>query len=164
MKWSLQQLHKIQKFPFEFNGTLDFSLEAKSIDDIISVSPVIITGSINRIDDETYQFSYHVKAPMVLKCALTLEPVDYVIDEDYVDIFSTIPDDDYILIEKNTVDLAMVVWSNIIIDKPINVTRPDAYDILEKQGIKLNESFNIDEDEEVISYSDGVFSEDENDK
>ena len=82
MKWSLQQLLKINKFPHYFEETLDLSAEIESVEDIYEIGPVNITGSINRIGDETYQFTYKVCVKLVLQCALTLDPVEYVFDED----------------------------------------------------------------------------------
>lgn len=159
MKWSLQQLLKIQKFPYHFEEVLDLSEEAKAISDIFEMKPVSITGKINRLDDQTYEFSYHIHVLLVLECALTLEPCEYTFEGDYVDICSTNPDDDMIQIEKNTIDTRMLVWSNFIIDKPINVTRPDAYEILKSRGIQLNEEPILDLDDEIISYSDGIMND-----
>ncbi len=162
MKWSLQQLLKIQKFPYNFEETLDLSAEIEGIDDIYEIGPVNITGSINRVGDETYQFVYNVHAKLVLQCALTLDPVEYEFNEDYDEIYSTTESDDYILIEKNTIDTYVMAWSNIIIDKPINVTRPDAYDVLKERGISLEDEIELDPDDYVISYSDGKQQEEEN--
>ena len=135
MKWSLQQLLKISKFPHQFEETLDLSAEIEGIEDIYEIGPVNITGRINRIGDETYQFTYKLSVKLVLQCALTLDPVDYLFEEDYDEIYSTTERDEYILIEKNTIDTKVMAWSNIIIDKPINVTRPDAYEVLKERGI-----------------------------
>lgn len=162
MKWSLQQLLKIQKFPHHFEEELDLSAEIDSVEDIYEIGPVNITGSIHRIDDETYRFVYHLHAKMILQCALTLDPVEYIFDEDYDEIYSTIESDESILIKKNTIDTYIMAWSNIIIDKPINVTRPDAYEILKERGISLDEDYLEDTDEEIISYSDGRHTEEEN--
>ena len=162
MKWSLQQLLKIQKFPYSFEETLDLSAEIEEIEDIYEIGPVNITGSINRLDHETYQFVYRIQVKLVLQCALTLDPVEYVFDEEYDEIYSTTESDDYILIEKNTIDTYQMAWSNIIIDKPINVTRPDAYEVLKQRGISLEEEFELDADDYVISYSDGRIEEEEN--
>ena len=153
MKWSLQQLHKIVDFPYHYEEEFDFTEEAKNIEDIISVRPVKVTGCINRIDDDTYEFTYHVEGTLVLQCSLTLLPVDYPVNADYDDVYSTVENDDYYLIEKNTVDTRQMTWLNILVDKPINYSRPDAYDILREQGITLDED--LSGDEEVISYSDG---------
>lgn len=160
MKWSLQQLHKIQSFPHFFEETLDLSSEIDSIEDIYEIGPVNITGKIYFIDDDSYRFVYNIKVKLILQCALTLDPVDYDFCEDYDEIYSTIPSDDAILIEKNTIDTAIMAWSNIIIDKPINVSRPDAYEILKARGISLEDAYE-DDDEEIISYSDGYYTEDE---
>lgn len=160
MKWSLQQLFKIQSFPYSFSETLDFSEEIKKIDDIISISPVNITGRINRLDNDTYQFVYSIRANMVLQCALTLDPVDYLFEGNYDEVYSTIPNDDYYLIEKNSIDTKVMVWSNIIADKPINVTIDNAYEVLKERGIVLDDAPLIDDDD-IISYSDGKYSEDE---
>ncbi len=162
MKWSLQQLLKINKFPYFFEETLDLSAEIEGIEDIYEIGPVNITGSINRIGDETYQFTYKVSVKLVLQCALTLDPVDYLFEEDYDEIYSTTEADDYILIEKNTIDTYQMVWSNIIIDKPINVTRPDAYEVLKQRGISLDDEIELDEDDYLISYSDGRQQEEDN--
>lgn len=162
MKWSLQQLLKINKFPYFFEETLDLSAEIEGIEDIYEIGPVNITGSINRLDDETYQFTYKLSVKLVLQCALTLDPVEYLFEEDYDEIYSTQESDDYILIEKNTIDTYQMAWSNIIIDKPINVTRPDAYEVLKSRGISLEEEFELDADDYVISYSDGRIEEEEN--
>jgi uncharacterized metal-binding protein YceD (DUF177 family) len=162
MKWSLQQLLKIQKFPYSFEETLDLSAEIEEIEDIYEIGPVNITGSINRLDHETYQFVYRIQVKLVLQCALTLDPVEYVFDEEYDEIYSTTENDEYILIEKNTIDTYQMAWSNIIIDKPINVTRPDAYKVLKQRGISLEEEFELDADDYVISYSDGRIEEEEN--
>lgn len=162
MKWSLQQLHKIQKFPYFFEEELDLNSEIESVEDIYEIGPVNITGNIYRLDDETYRFVYHIHTKLVLQCALTLDPVDYVFDEDYDEVYSTTESDDTILIEKNTIDTYIMTWSNIIIDKPINVTRPDAYEVLKERGISLNEEFVADDNEEIISYSDGRYTEDDN--
>ena len=161
MKWSLQQLLKINKFPYFFEETLDLSAEIEEIEDIYEIGPVNITGSINRLDHETYQFTYRIQVKLVLQCALTLDPVEYVFDEEYDEIYSTTENDEYILIEKNTIDTHQMVWSNIIIDKPINVTRPDAYEVLKERGISLEEEIEEDDDDYVISYSDGRQQEDE---
>jgi uncharacterized metal-binding protein YceD (DUF177 family) len=162
MKWSLQQLHKIQTFPHPFEETLDLTNEIESIEDIYEIGPVNITGKIYRVDDDSYEFVYKIKVKLVLQCALTLDPVEYVFEEEYDEIYSTTESDDTILIEKNTIDTYVMAWSNIIIDKPINVTRPDAYEVLKERGISLDDEVELDDDDYVISYSDGRQEDDEN--
>ena len=51
-----------------------------------------------------------------------------------------------------------MVWSNILIEKPINVTLPNAHEILKERGIILDDTLSIDDDDsdEVLFYSDGL--------
>lgn len=159
MKWSLLQLNKIQKFPYEFNSEFNFKEDIKDVEDIFDIDIVKVQGLIYRLDDETYRFKYVIKTTLTLQCALTLEPVEYEFENEYDEVYSTEENDDFFLIENNTINLDEIVWSNIIIDKPINVSRPDAYEILAKRGIILGEEPKLDASEAVISYSDGKLEE-----
>lgn len=164
MKWSVQQLRKIQNFPHKFSVTLDFTNYIESVNDILGIGEVEVTGTINRINDDTYNFNYHMKAPLIVECALTLDPVNYVIENDYNEIYSLEEKDEYFLIEKNTINLEEIVWTNILIEKPINVTLPNAYEILKSRGIVLDDTEKLDEDEEVLFYADGLEDSVEEDK
>ncbi len=156
MKWSIQQLRKIQTFPYCFSTILDFKELAAQVSDIIDIHDVTVNGEIIRIDDETYRFKYHIHAPLVLECAKTLDPVDYLFEKDYDEVYSLQENDEYFLIEKNTIDLYVMVWSNILIEKPINVTLENADEILRERGIILDDTELLDDDEEILFYSDGL--------
>lgn len=140
MKWSLQQLQKINKFPYRFNTTFDFHPFITNNDEIYDVSLIEVKGTINQIDLDTYQFTYQVTGKLVLPCSLTLEPVDYLIDEEFDEVYSTKNDEDFYLIEKNTIDLEKIVWANIILSIPIRVVRDDAYEILKSRGISFEDT------------------------
>ena len=155
MKWSISQLKKVQKFPFSFSENFDYKDAIKDVSDILSIDLVKVDGSIDKIDDETYRLTYHMDVPLTLQCALTLDPVKYHMEKDYDEIYSIYDRDDCFLIEKNTIDLSEIVWSNILIEKPINVTLPKAYEILRQRGISLDDTIKLDEDEEILFYSNG---------
>ena len=159
MKWSVQQLNKLTVKPYNFDLSLDFSELAKDVDDIMSIDMVKVTGTITKIENDTFRIIYHIEAPLVLQCALTLEPVEYSFVADYDDIFSKTESDDVFVIENNTIDLYEAVWSNIIIDKPLTVHHPNAYEILESRGIVLGEMPKLDEDEVIIYEDDGTSKE-----
>lgn len=145
MKWSVQQLQKLTTKPYEFAYDLDLNAFSKDVDDIIEIKPVHVSGVISYLKYGTFHIKYTISTLLVLKCSLTLEPVDYVFENTYDEVFSTDASDDEFLIENNTLDLDLAVWSNIIIDKPIAVKRDDAYEILKERGISLNESFDDEE-------------------
>lgn len=161
MKWSVQQLNKLAVKPYQFELSLDFSEYAERVEDIISIDEVKVTGVVTKIENDTFRFNYRIVAPLVLQCGLTLEPVDYVFEQEYEDIFSKEESDEVFYIEGNTIDFAEVVWSNIIIDKPLTVHHPNAYEILESRGIVLGEMPELEEDEEIIYEDDGTKSEQE---
>lgn len=155
MKWTIQQLRKIQTFPYQFHDEIDLSAYYEEIEDILSMEKAIVNGEIYRIDDETYRFVYQFHVDMQLQCALTLDPVLYVMEKSYDEIYSLNESEDAFLIEKNTIDLTEMVWSNILIEKPINVTLPDAYEILKERNICLDDTEGLDDDE-VLFYSSGL--------
>ena len=161
MKWSVQQLNKLAVKPYQFELSLDFSEYAERVEEIISIDEVKVTGVVTKLENDTFWFNYRIVAPLVLQCGLTLEPVDYVFEQEYEDIFSKEESDEVFYIEGNTIDFAEVVWSNIIIDKPLTVHHPNAYEILESRGIVLGEMPELEEDEEIIYEDDGTKSEQE---
>ena len=142
MKWSLQQLQKISVFPYHFQCTFDYHNRIANSEDFYDVSLVDVSGTINRIDLDTYQFTYHVSGKLILPCSLTLEPVDYELNDDFDEIYSTKKDDDFYLIEKNTIDLEKIIWSNIVLSIPLRVVRDDAYEILKSRGITFEDTQN----------------------
>lgn len=148
MKWSVQQLQKLTSSPLTFVEDLDFTENARDVSDILEIKKLKVSGEITMLKLGTFRVKYHILAPLVLECSLTLEPVDYLFDKTYDEIFSTdaTDDDDTFLIEKNTLDLDSAVWSNIIIDKPLSVKHERAYEILAERGIILDETFD-DKDE-----------------
>lgn len=158
MKWTIQQLRKIQTFPYPFSDTIDFTTAIQTVPDILDIDKVNVIGHIYRIDDMTYRFLYQFDVNMHLECALTLEPVPYQHHYTYDEVYSLIEKEDAFLIEKNTIDLSEMVWSNILIEKPINVTLPNAHEILKERGIILDDTLSIDNDDsdEVLFYSDGL--------
>lgn len=146
MKWSVQQLQKLTSSPLVFDEQIDFSELSKNVSDIISINPAHVSGVVTNLGNQRFRVKYHVDVLIILECSLTLEPVDYHFVKDYDEVFAVEPTDDEYPIEKNTLDLNMAVWSDIIIDKPIAVTRDDAYEILKERGIVLNETFDDNED------------------
>lgn len=161
MKWSIQQLLKIQKFPYPFSAEFDFSPYVDTIEDILEIKKTSVTGNIYKVDDETYRFVYKVNVDLVLQCALTLDPVDYHMENEYDEVYSKKENEDFFLIEKNTIDLEEMVWANILIEKPINVTLPNAYEILKERGIVLDDSIELEDDEQVLFYTSGDEDEEE---
>ena len=140
MKLSIQQLQKLTVKPYQFDEYLDLSHLAHNVSDIIEMKPVHVSGVITYLKEGTFRICYNINVLIIMECGLTLEPCPYEFNHDYDEVYSTNATEDEFIIEKNTIDMDEAVWSNIIIDKPMVVTREDAYEILKERGIVLNES------------------------
>lgn len=142
MKFSVQQLQKINPSPLKVSEQIDYRdfLDGLTSSDILDIALVDVDISISKLDMNTFQFDYVIHADLGLACALTLERVPYVMDLNISETYSTLPDsDDVYPIEGNTIDTKEIVWSQILMNIPIRVVRDDAYEILKQRNIVLGE-------------------------
>lgn len=141
MKWSVAQLKKLTVSSYHFSGELDFAEEAKVVEDILDIGITLVEGTITRVDDDIFKCNYHLQVKLVLACSLTLEPVDYLMDIVQEDLIGYVDEenDDVIEITNNTIDMRSIIWDNILVNIPIRIIRDDAYEILSKRQIILNE-------------------------
>lgn len=134
MKWSLQQLYKYQNEALEFSDVAKYDEYIKSFSDIIRMDDVHYSGTAICVNNDMYRFNLHIETIMYLEDARTLEEVPYPINLDVEEVFTKDErfvandiidryDNDYRYIEKNTIDLYDVVWENIILEKPISITK-----------------------------------------
>ena len=128
MKWSLQQLYKYQKEPLIFSDVARYDDYIKSFIDIIRMDDVVYSGKAICVNDDLYRFDLHIETTMYLEDARTLEEIAYPINLDVLEIFTKderfiTDDNDYRYIDKNTIDLYDVVWENVILEKPISITK-----------------------------------------
>ena len=142
MKFSVQQLQKINPSPLKVTEQIDYRdfLDGLTSSDILDIALVDVDISISKLDMNTFQFDYVIHADLGLACALTLERVPYVMDLNISETYSTEADsDDVYPIEGNTIDTKEIVWSQILMNIPIRVVRDDAYEILKQRNIVLGE-------------------------
>lgn len=127
MKWSLQQLHKLSISEIAFSGAYDFSQDVANIDDVIAIKETKVSGTGQHLYDDRFEFFIHVETTLTLEDARSLDPVDFFVEMDFVEIFDLENpyDEDIRLIEKNTVDLRGVVWENILLEKPMRYSIVD---------------------------------------
>jgi len=124
LKWSLSQLYKNARKPFDFEDSINFQDRIENIDDILEMTEVQVKGTCTHLVDDRYQFEMNLKCVMTLECARTLDPVPYPIEMNVVEVFDTVQcgeDDETILIEKSTIDLTDVIWENVYLEKPMRV-------------------------------------------
>lgn len=146
LKWSLQQLYRLGKQPFSFTCEYDFKERIADIDDILDISKVQVEGVGQNVNNDRYMFQLHIKCLMVLECARTLDPVDFPIELDVVEIYDTIDDGEVNFVEKNTIDLEDAVWENIYLEKPMRIFKEGTTQYKDNSH-ELESFLNDDQDE-----------------
>ena len=154
MKWAIAQLIKHGSEIFEINELVDFTDILKKSDDIRKLSKVKVTGT-GQLQGKKVIFNLHIEGTMTLPCALTLDDVDYPYSVDTVEVFVLDSEnyqegDDEYLVTGTTVELAPVVWQNIVLQKPLRVVKEGAYDELKKQGIELESEDDLHESKSEV--------------
>lgn len=124
MKWSLQQLYRYMNEPLEFSGKVNYNDYIKNVYDIIRMDDVEYSGTCRFTGNDRFVFNLKIKTTMYLEDNWTLEEVEYPIDLEVKEVFSKdLNDDDARYIEKNTVDLYDIIWENVLLEKPICITK-----------------------------------------
>ncbi len=142
MKWTVQELVRLQNIDNQFKDTLDFSGHVKNTD-IIKISPVEVEGDFEVYDNSVFEFYIGIKCTLTLACAITLKEVLYDIDIEVEETFSQEKSNNYTHIEGITVDLLPIIWSNIILEKPMRVLSKNAYENFNSEIIDLDEDKEI---------------------
>jgi len=146
MKWTTHELVKLENTNNEFNETIDLS-ELITDTDIIRISPVEVTGDFEIYDNEEFVFYIDIKCTLILPCALTLKEVEYKMDLSVEEVFTSNKNDDSNNIDGITIDLFPIIWSNIILEKPMRVVSENAYDEVDFE----NTEFEVEEKQNVFA-------------
>ena len=92
--------------------------------EIVSLSEISIKGRLTKTSDEAYNLNAMVNGTMVLKCAVSLENVDYpfniVIDEN---ISNDEYDEENLKIDSNSLEIIPIIWENILLEIPLRVVK-----------------------------------------
>ncbi len=140
MKWTTHELIKQETINNKIDEIIDLS-EYIDQTDVIRISPVKVTGDFETYDREEFVFYLDIKCTLILPCALTLKEVEYEIDIETEEVFTFTESEDSNIIEGITIDLLPIIWSNIILEKPMRVLSENAYDEIDFQ----NQDFEVDE-------------------
>lgn len=140
MKYPLNQLLNYGNEPFDIDETVDFSAIAKTHHEIRRISDVFIQGT-GRVNGRMIIFDLNIRCDVTLPCAITLEDVVYPMDIHTREYFSFDEfakeedfEDDVTIIKGQMVELAPVVWQNIVVHIPLRVLSPKAYEKMKREG------------------------------
>ena len=146
MKWTTHELVKLENTNNEIDEILDLSSFIEETD-ILKISDVIVTGDFEIYDQEEFVFYLNIKCTLTLPCAITLKEVNVDLDIDTEETFSFKENEDSHIIDGITIDLLPIIWSNIILEKPMRVLSENAYDNVDFE----NQEFEIDEEQNAFA-------------
>ena len=146
MKWAIAQLIKQGSKVFEIDELVDFSDIVNAHDEIRKLSKVKVTGT-GQLQGKKVVFNLHIEGTMTLACAL-----EYPFDYDSVEVFVLDADlyeegEDEYLVTGTTIELAPVIWQNILLQKPLRVVKEGAYEEMKKKGIEFETEEDLHESE-----------------
>ncbi len=140
MKYFITEILKNENTPFEINETADFSALISRHHEIRKISPVNVTGT-GELSGEEVVFKLKIKCDIILPCALTLDDVNYHMDIETTEYFTfkaNAQEEDYDydmnIVKGQVIELAPIVWQNIIVNIPLRVVSDNAYEKIQKQG------------------------------
>ena len=142
MRFTLAQLKKLS-MPYNYSETLDLSSDLNGLEDIISSSPCVVESTIMDRGDETYKVKFNLKITLTLEDSVSLKHIDFPIDVDAEEIFSTDENnEDAFLIDGITLDTKEAILANILINKPMATTDEDfVSDDVSNSEEKINPAF-----------------------
>ena len=122
MKLTLAQLRKLP-MPYRYSEELDLKEDLVDFEDIIDTSLVHVDYEIRERGIDTYLVEFKYDVTLTMQCSITLDEVEYDINEEGSEIFSTADEmEDVFLIEGQTLDTKEAILTNILINKPMTVS------------------------------------------
>ncbi|MDD4354656.1 MAG: hypothetical protein PHP61_01990 [Candidatus Izemoplasmatales bacterium] len=129
MKFSLQELRKQQTTDNRIDFVSDCSSFITSdLEDLVGISPVQVSGTyfVHEADNR-YIFDLRIRCHCIMLCAVTLEEVTVPLDFETILEFSEKITDDYTFpIQGTTIDLDPIIFSEILVEKPMRALSPNA--------------------------------------
>lgn len=123
----------------EINETIVFSTNDLKNTSIKKLDKVYVTGTINKVSDESVDLKININTVMTLEDSVTLEEVNYPLNIDINKIVgNSIDDSEYYKILQNTLDILPIVWENIVLEVPLRIVSNERETVIEGDGWSLN--------------------------
>lgn len=128
MKWTIHELKRRANADPTFDFVEDFTPYLQEAGDILAVAPVRVYGTYRmQNQDSEIWFEATVETTLTMACAITLEEVEVPLSfQTDLHFAKTQIDDSVFLIEGITIDFSPVIWSEILIEKPMRIVKPGA--------------------------------------
>lgn len=144
MLFTLAQLRKLP-MPYKFQDDINIKDDLVGVEGILDIQNLIINGTISLIDDDSYKIAFNLKCTLVLESAISLKEIPYELDIDFTEYFSKEDDDESFMINGQTLDTKEAIITNILINKPVNISGSDEVFYDEDDTFEDDEEDNINE-------------------
>lgn len=142
MKWTIQELKKLFRTNNQFQSFCDCKKFLSEDDpDILDMSEVFVKGDFQILSREgLFLFNCEISCELVMPCAITLEEVKVPIRfQTTLEFAQTFVDDNTHIFEGITIDLDLVIYSEILIEKPLRVLSENAYENYAEEHSEIEE-------------------------
>ena len=141
MNIDISKLLNYSQDEIEFEKQINFGQEHLKTTEIRSISIVNVSGCFKREYEDLIILNMSIKGTMVLPCSVSLVDVPHPFDiEIYEDLSKE--NEEYLKIDKNSVDILPLIWQNIVLEIPLKVLSPN----LDRSNIKGDGWKLVDED------------------
>lgn len=121
MKWSLIELRK-SEFPIYFESKLNLNENIKKVnDDVLNCDDILIKGTLNKLKDNEYLVNLNIQTKLILRCQVSLEPIDYNLNLNIEEAYGN-KEDDY-QFENEILDLTNLIEDSIIFNIPMKIVK-----------------------------------------
>ena len=121
MKIDLNYLNRFGKIEIDSDFTLDESFYKNT--DIRRLEDLHVTGIIDIDYEDNINFDLNVTGKMILPCAITLKDVSYDFNTNIDENIGKF--DEIYKNNKNTLEISLILWENIVLEIPIRVVSKD---------------------------------------
>lgn len=143
MKWTLSLVPKM-KIPIVAENELDLSEYIDKFIDVEFISLVDVSAIGYEID-EGFVFTFDIRATLKMRCAVTLDLIDYELDVQTDEIFAydNKEADDIYLIKNDIIDLEEAIVANVVLAIPLKVVKKGSENVFpdSKEEIKPESPF-----------------------
>ena len=141
MRFALAQLRKLQK-PYIYEEDIDLTEDLNGFEDIVSIKYCHVLTKVKERGEDTYTFEFNIKALLILIDSVSLDEVEFPIDIDALDIFTTNSSlEDAYLVTNTTLDTKEAILADILINKPMNYSIHEFVDEIEVDEETINPAF-----------------------
>lgn len=133
-------LNLIEFETYDFEFEIDKALIGEAIDNIEYLSPIIVSGNYQLVDENTFTVDATISFDAKHLCDRCLAPIERCVEIRFLDAFTKDKTTDYYITEDNFVDIGEAAREKIILSEngKRRLCKKDCKGLCSKCGVNLN--------------------------